>query len=68
MHYYEGVKDWMLSILNDPASPILNLIDADKVRAMIEDKEQSTNMVKSLFDYLIQVNEWLKEYDVSVKL
>lgn len=66
--YYEGVKDWMLSILNDPASPILNLIDADKVRAMIEDKEQSTTMVKSLFDYLIQVNEWLKEYDVSVKL
>lgn len=68
--YYEGVRRWMLEILEDPASPILPYIDVEKVRFIAEGKSEKMqgSRAKGLFDYLIQVNAWLREYDIRVIL
>ncbi|WP_281975344.1 asparagine synthase (glutamine-hydrolyzing) [Halobacillus litoralis] len=68
--YLERVSQWMLQILDDPTSPILPFIDVEKVRSISEGKSESihASSAKGLLDYLIQVNAWLKEYDINVIL
>ncbi|MGV2621945.1 asparagine synthase (glutamine-hydrolyzing) [Halobacillus sp. ACCC02827] len=68
--YLAGVRNWMLRILDDPDSPVLAFIDTDKIRSIAEEKatDIDANAAKSLFDYLIQINEWMKEYDIKVEL
>ena len=65
--YLEGVQKWMISILDNPASPILELIDVDAVRKIAEGTSSlPDSRAKGLLDYLIQVNGWLDEYDIKV--
>ena len=68
--YFEGVKSWMLTILNNPSSPLLPYIDTEKIRMIAQGqiKEIEPSQAKSLFDYLIQINEWMKEYDIQVEI
>ncbi|GJM79200.1 hypothetical protein HMSSN139_16960 [Paenibacillus sp. HMSSN-139] len=74
-NYLTAVRDQMLSILDDPASPILPLIDADKIRAIAASKESSSNLPwfgqlmsgPQLFAYLSQVNFWLNTYNVKIR-
>ncbi|GGF89551.1 asparagine synthase (glutamine-hydrolyzing) [Paenibacillus aceti] len=72
--YLAKVKEQMLHILDDPASPILPLIDADKIRSIAASPEASTNLPwfgqlmsgPQLFAYLTQVNFWLSHYRISI--
>ncbi|SEI01984.1 asparagine synthase (glutamine-hydrolysing) [Halobacillus karajensis] len=68
--YLEGVQKWMLEILDDPTSPILPYIDTKKIRSIAEGKSEAIHgsSAKGLLDYLIQVNAWLKEYNIRVIL
>ncbi|KHE71643.1 asparagine synthase (glutamine-hydrolyzing) [Halobacillus sp. BBL2006] len=68
--YLQGVRTWMLQILDDPNAPILPYIDLEKVRAMAEGKSTGVqdSAVKGLFDYLIQINAWLDEYQITVTI
>lgn len=67
----------MNDIFNDKPSPILDLIDKDSVTTLIETGRSSSFKApwfgqlmrrSQLLAYLIQVNTWLKEYNIKIKL
>lgn len=72
--YSKAVQKWMSEILNDKTSPILQLIDKEKVSEIVETEGRSYTVPwygqlmkgPQLIAYLIQVNEWLKEYKVQI--
>lgn len=74
-NYLAAVKGLVLDILNDPASPLLPLIDEAKVRELAESDSAKSNIPwfgqlmsgPQLFAYLYQVNTWLKEYNITIK-
>ncbi|MFL0196732.1 asparagine synthase (glutamine-hydrolyzing) [Clostridium sp. WILCCON 0269] len=74
--YTKRVQKWMRDIMNDKTSPILNLIDKKAVKTLIETGGSSFKAPwfgqlmrgPQLLAYLIQVNEWLKEYKVKIEL
>jgi asparagine synthase (glutamine-hydrolysing) len=66
----------MNDILNDKSSPILDLIDKGSVKTLIETGGSSFKAPwfgqlmrgPQLLAYLIQVNTWLKEYNVKLEI
>ncbi|GGH33756.1 asparagine synthase (glutamine-hydrolyzing) [Paenibacillus segetis] len=73
--YLNTVREQMLQILDNPASPILPLIDSDKIRAIAASPESSSHLPwfgqlmsgPQLFAYLTQVNYWLSTYKVAIR-
>ncbi|MGG1635473.1 asparagine synthase (glutamine-hydrolyzing) [Paenibacillus sp. FSL K6-3182] len=73
-NYLAAVKGLLLDVLNDSSSPLLPLINVEKVRALTESESASSNTPwfgqlmsgPQLFAYLYQVNLWLKEYKVVI--
>ncbi|RLQ93834.1 asparagine synthase (glutamine-hydrolyzing) [Falsibacillus albus] len=68
--YLEGVSKWMLRVLDNPDSPILPLLDVEKVRKIAEGKVEriTGGQARGLFDYLLQINGWLEEYEIEIEL
>lgn len=72
--YLKAVKQWVLQLLDDPSSPLRNVVDVSSVRAMAQPDVPLSNVPwfgqlmtnAQLFAYLIQVNTWLKEYKVEL--
>ena len=66
----------MDEILKDATSPILEIIDRDVVRRIVDTKGESFKTPwygqlmtgPQLIAYLIQVNHWLREYNVDLIL
>jgi asparagine synthase (glutamine-hydrolysing) len=74
-NYLEAVRGRLLDILDDSSSPLLRLIDVNRIRQMAESKDASTNLPwfgqlmsgPQLFAYLAQVDTWLRSYKVSIR-
>jgi asparagine synthase (glutamine-hydrolysing) len=74
--YTKIVSNWMKDIVEDKTSPILDLIDGNAVETLIETGGSSFKAPwfgqlmrgPQLLAYLIQVNTWLKEYNVRIEL
>ena len=73
--YYRATRDWLLSILNYTKSPLLDLIDENEVRKLTEADDDfdipwfgQLMRLPQLFAYLIQVDFWLREYEVEVEI
>lgn len=74
--YFQVVKEEFAQVLNDPSSPILPLVDAEKLRCFIKDQEKLFRKPwfgqlmgdAQYLAYLLQVNYWLKKYNVSIRL
>jgi asparagine synthase (glutamine-hydrolysing) len=72
--YLKAVKQWVLQLLDDPTSPLRNVVDVSNVRAMAQPDVPLSNVPwfgqlmtnAQLFAYLIQVDTWLKEYKVEL--
>jgi len=72
--YTKFVQKWLKEILEDKSSPILNLIDINKVNELIETEGRAFKKPwygqlmagPQLMAYLIQINIWLKEYKVNL--
>lgn len=72
--YTEMVCNIMSEILADKSSPILNIIDENKIKDIVLTKGESYKtpwfgqLMKGpqMIAYLIQVNNWLKEYKVKL--
>ena len=72
--YTEGVQRWMREILADKTSPLLQLINIEKVKEIVETGGKSFGKPwygqlmagPQLIAYLIQINIWLKEYKVNI--
>ncbi|GAB6098743.1 asparagine synthase (glutamine-hydrolyzing) [Halanaerocella petrolearia] len=72
--YFTATKNWLLDILSNPNAPLHDLIDQDTVRQFTEvdgdfDIPWFGQLMRlpQLFAYLIQINIWLKEYNVRIK-
>lgn len=74
--YTEIVCSTMKDILNNKTSPILSIIDKNKVKEIIESKGSSYKVPwygqlmtgPQLIAYLIQVNYWLDKYNIDIEL
>jgi asparagine synthase (glutamine-hydrolysing) len=72
--YFEATANWLLDILNNLNSPLLDLIDSSVVRKLTK-RDQDSDIpwfgqlmrIPQLFAYLIQLNIWLEEYGVTIK-
>lgn len=73
-NYMEAVKKILLEILSSPNEPIHQLIDGKLMEAMIQkgqilfDRPWFGQLMTGpqLFAYLIQINMWLKKYNVAI--
>ncbi|KAA9000363.1 asparagine synthase (glutamine-hydrolyzing) [Paenibacillus spiritus] len=74
-NYLSAVRDRALAVLDDPSSPLLQLVDATKIREIAASPESSSNLPwfgqlmsgPQLFAYLAQVDLWLRTYNVTIK-
>jgi asparagine synthase (glutamine-hydrolysing) len=74
--YTNLVVGWLKNIIEDKTSPILQLINYDVVNKLIQTKGESFNGYwfgqlmrgPQLMAYLIQINIWLKEYNVKIEV
>lgn len=71
--YFKATREWLLDILNNPRSPLLELINRDIVLALTELEEDfdlpwfgQLMRLPQLFAYLIQINVWLDDYSVKI--
>jgi len=73
-NYLDAVRAKLLDVLNDPGSPLLPLINVQKVREIAASTDASSNIPwfgqlmsgPQLFAYLWQTDLWLREYNVSI--
>jgi len=73
--YIEAVRGLTHSMLKDPASPLLPLINKTAVRELAFSIKKDTNIpwfgqlmnAPQLLAYLLQINFWLKEYHVIIE-
>lgn len=73
--YTEAVQSWMREILANKNSPILQLIDFEKVSEIVETGGKSFKKPwygqlmtgPQLIAYLIQINMWMEEYNVRIE-
>ncbi|MDQ0418909.1 asparagine synthase (glutamine-hydrolyzing) [Croceifilum oryzae] len=66
--YLQGIREWMQHVLNDDTSPILSLINIERVRAIAEGTDEiiTDDESKGLIEYLLQINSWLQEYQIQL--
>lgn len=72
--YLKIVRNWALDILNDSSSPLVELINVDKINEIAKMDLSATNIPwfgqlmggAQLFAYLIQVDTWLRRYRVEL--
>ncbi len=75
-NYLFAVRARLLDRLNDPASPLLPLIDVNKVKEMIAKTDSGSHIPwfgqlmsgPQLFAYLLQMDFWLRRYNVKLVL
>lgn len=72
--YTRAVQSWMREILKDASSPILQLIDRERVKEIVDTGGQSFKKPwfgqlmtgPQLIAYLIQIDIWMKEYKIQL--
>ncbi|WP_139489484.1 asparagine synthase (glutamine-hydrolyzing) [Brevibacillus dissolubilis] len=72
--YAEATRDWLLQVLDDPSSPLLQLIDVEHVRQVAHSDAAASGtpwfgqlMSKpQMFAYLAQLDKWLRDYNVQI--
>ena len=74
-NYTLAVQKWMNIILKDKSSPILQIINCDKVQEIVDSGGKAYGKPwygqlmtgPQLIAYLIQVDTWLREYKVIIE-
>ncbi|WP_018130426.1 asparagine synthase (glutamine-hydrolyzing) [Effusibacillus pohliae] len=72
--YTKAVRDWLTGILDDPASPLLQIVDIEEVRSLLRADADTTHLpwygqlmsVPQMYAYLAQVDVWLRKYNVRI--
>lgn len=67
--YLQAVQNWALHVLEESNAPIHPFINVKAVRAMAEGKAPFplSDSSGALFECIIQINAWFKEYHVTVR-
>ncbi|WP_026073999.1 asparagine synthase (glutamine-hydrolyzing) [Acetivibrio cellulolyticus] len=72
--YLGAVKNWLQKIIDDPSSPLLQVINRKRIQEIIDTDGAAFGVPwygqlmtgPQLFAYLIQVDIWMREYKVSI--
>ena len=72
--YFQAVREWLNNIIEDPQSPLHKVINEERVREVLKYDEPEMNVpwfgqlmrLPQLFAYLIQVNIWMEEYNITL--
>jgi len=71
--YKEAVTRELRHILENPTSPILDVVDVDRVERLIAEEEHESRpwfgqlmRGPQVMAFFIQLNEWLREYKVTI--
>jgi asparagine synthase (glutamine-hydrolysing) len=72
--FKEKVKSWLQRIIDDPSSPILQLVNKKEVQKLIDTDAKDYDPAwfsqlmggPQLYAYLIQINEWLLKYKIRI--
>ncbi|MCX7921534.1 MAG: asparagine synthase (glutamine-hydrolyzing) [Clostridia bacterium] len=71
--YEKAVHSWLLDILNDSSSPLLSLVDIKSIRQIASNESDygkpwfgQLMATPQLFAYLIQIDTWMRKYNVSI--
>ncbi|WP_371378973.1 asparagine synthase-related protein [Sporomusa aerivorans] len=72
--YTKAVVGEALAVLNNPASPLYQLLDMDVLKRIAETDLSASNIPwfgqlmsgPQLFAYLIQADHWMREYKVQI--
>jgi asparagine synthase (glutamine-hydrolysing) len=72
--YLATVRDWAMRALDDPASPLVNLLNIKRIKELAYSTDASSHIPwfgqlmsgPQLFAYLVQMDTWLREYKVQV--
>jgi asparagine synthase (glutamine-hydrolysing) len=72
--YLKSVRSALLAILADPSAPLHQVIDAAAVRDLAEGEAPASGMpwfgqlmsLPQLFAFLVQVDMWLRAYNVRI--
>ncbi|MFB9327285.1 asparagine synthase (glutamine-hydrolyzing) [Paenibacillus aurantiacus] len=74
-NYLNATRSKVLEILDEGTSPLLPLINVAKIREIAASDEASSNLPwfgqlmsgPQLFAYLLQIDIWLREYNVTIR-
>jgi len=74
--YLDGVRTWMLRILEDKDSPLMSFVNKQAFKEFTESLTTDSNIpwfgqlmnAPQLLAYLIQVDYWFREYNVNIKI
>ena len=75
--YLEKVRSDLQGVLDNPSSPLLALLDVASVRKAMDDSRGTLEhrpwfgqimATPQMFDYLVQVNAWLKDLHVDLEI
>ncbi|GGH77971.1 asparagine synthase (glutamine-hydrolyzing) [Pullulanibacillus pueri] len=68
--YLKAIGQMMVTVLEDPQSPLRRFVKIDRLMqiAQGEDQEITDEQARHVLDYLLQVNAWLKEYEITINL
>ncbi|MDF2909859.1 MAG: asnB, partial [Sporolactobacillus laevolacticus] len=72
--YTEAVSNWLKKVIENPSSPLLELVDKEKLQALIDTKGDSFKAPwfgqlmsgPQLIAHMAQMNEWLETYNVNI--
>lgn len=72
--YLTTVREWALQLLSDPQSPLMPLLDVQRIKEIAHSADAVSPMPwfgqlmsrPQLFAYLIQVDTWLREYKAEI--
>ncbi|RYL95619.1 asparagine synthase (glutamine-hydrolyzing) [Sporolactobacillus sp. THM7-4] len=72
--YTEAVSSWLQKVIDSPGSPLLEIVNREKVQAIIDSEGAAFKVPwfgqlmsgPQLIAHLAQMNEWLKTYNVDI--
>lgn len=65
--YYEKIRQILKETVEDPQAPVVPLIDKQKINYISENLfEQAPFEVGKMMEYILHVNKWIKDYNISI--
>ncbi|MEK4798843.1 asparagine synthase (glutamine-hydrolyzing) [Thermoactinomyces sp. FSL K6-2592] len=67
--YYQDIRKMLNELIEDPQAPVAVLLDKQKIRHISDNLfDKAPFEVGKMMEYILQVNKWMKDYNISLKL
>jgi asparagine synthase (glutamine-hydrolysing) len=67
--YYQNIRKMLNELIEDPKAPVVPLLDKQKIHHISDNLfEKSPFEVGKMMEYILQINKWMQDYNISLKL